>query len=393
MKASEFKKELEHRILPFWLNAYDEEEESVFGRVDFNHQIIKNSEKGCILNSRVLWFFSNCIIEGAGERKEVRDKADRTYRFLMDHCYDKKNGGIFWSVRREGIAVDDTKQTYNIAFAIYALSSYYRATGNKTALKTAFELYDLIESKCRDANGYLEAFSRDFKPLLNDKLSENGIIAERTMNTLLHVLEGFTGLYEVSHDKKVKGSIIAIFNIFEKHVYNKEKRRQEVFFDKDYKSILDLHSYGHDIETSWLMGWSLDLINDEEMTKKIDPLLKQLAVEVLNTAITEKGGLFNECESGVTDETYVWWVQSESVIGFFNAYQRWNIKGAKNASDKVFEFIKDYIVDKRDGGEWYWDLNNKCEPTSQKDMVEPWKCPYHNGRMCFEMMRRLKDDK
>jgi mannobiose 2-epimerase len=266
-------------------------------------------------------------------------------------------------------------------------------TGNKDSLKTAKKLYELIERKCKDSDGYLEAFTHDFKPLVNDKLSENGIIAERTMNTLLHVIEGFTGLYEATHDEDVKKSIIEIFNIFEKHVYNKEKKRQEVFFDKDYNSLLDLHSFGHDIETSWLIGWSLDLIKDDATTKKIDPILKQLSLEVLNKAVTEKGGLFNECENGVTDETYVWWVQSEAVIGFYNAHQRWNFEGAAAASEGVFEFINRYIIDKRDGGEWYWDLDKECEPTSHKDLVEPWKCPYHNGRMCFEMMRRLKDDK
>lgn len=393
MRASDFKKEVECRIIPFWLGCYDDEFGSVFGQVDFNHKNIEDAEKGCILNSRVLWFFSNCLIEGVGDVDVIRDKADKTYKFLMDHCLDDINGGIFWSVSRDGTVLDRTKHTYNIAFAIYALSSYFRATGNKKALVTATDLYNLIESKCRDEDGYLEAFTDDFKPLINDKLSENGVIADRTMNTLLHVLEGFAGLYEASHDERVRKSIIEILSIFDEHVYNREKKRQEVFFDKDYSSILDLHSYGHDIETSWLMGWALDLIDDDESTDKIEPILKELALNVLKIAREHNGGVVNECENGIVDETYVWWVQSESVIGFYNAYERWNVEEAKSASEDVFDFINKYVVDKRDGGEWYWDLDKNLEPTSRKDIVEPWKCPYHNGRMCFEMIRRLDDDK
>jgi mannobiose 2-epimerase len=393
MESIQFKKEVEERILPFWLSIYDEEEGGVFGRVDFNYNIIKDANKGCIFISRVLWFLSNCIIEGVGDKDEVLSKADRTYTFLMDHCYDDDQCGIFWSVSREGSVVDSTKHTYNIAFAIYALSSYYKATGLKDALLTAFELYNLIESKCKDNNGYLESFTIDFKPLINDKLSENGVIAERTMNTLLHVLEGFTGLYEVTHDENVRKSIIEIFGIFENHIYNSDRMRQEVFFDLDYNSLLDLHSFGHDIESSWLMGWALDLIDDDKLSKRIDPLLKRLSINVLKTAVTDIGGLENECDRNIVDDTYVWWVQSEGVIGFYNAYQRWNVEGSYKAASDVFGFINTHIIDKRDGGEWFWDLDKNCNPISGKDIVEQWKCPYHNGRMCFEMMRRLKDDK
>lgn len=392
MKYNKFKMEVEERILPFWLSLYDDEYGGLFGRVDFDYNIIKNSDKGCIFISRVLWFFSNALIEGIGDKEDIRFKADSTYNFLLNHCIDKLNGGVFWSVSRNGIVSDSTKHTYNIAFAIYALSSYYKATGDKKSLDKAFELFNLIESKCKDGKGYLESFSVDFKPLINDKLSENGIIADRTMNTILHLIEGFSGLYEISHSKQVKESIIGIFDIFDKYIYNKDKKRQEVFFDLDYNSLIDLHSFGHDIETSWLMGWSLDLINDENLTRRIDPLLRDLLINVLNNAISEKGGLFSECEKGIINNNYVWWVQCESVVGFYNAYEKWNIKGSKQAASSIFDFINEYFIDKRIGGEWFWELDNNCKPTNEKDLVEQWKCPYHNGRMCFEMMRRLKND-
>lgn len=392
MKFNDFKKELEERILPFWLSNYDEEYFSVYGRVDFDYNVIKNADKGCIFNSRILWFLSTCLIENIGNRNEVLDKTNKTFQFLVDHCLDEVNGGIFWSVSRKGKVIDSTKHTYNIAFGIYALSAYYRATKNKKAIKLAYDLYKVIESQCKDEKGYLESFTSDFKPLINDKLSENGVIANRTMNTLLHVLEGYSGLYEATKDKQVKTSIIEIFNIFENKVYNKEKNRQEVFFDLDYNSLIDLHSYGHDIETSWLMCWALDLIDDNKIHNKIDPLLKQLSINVLNTAIEENGGVINECENQINDETYVWWVQCESVIGFYNAYQRWNIIKAKQASINNFKFINRYMIDKRKGGEWFWDIDKNLNPTSKKDIIEEWKCPYHNGRMCFEMMRRLKND-
>jgi len=70
---------------------------------------------------------------------------------------DEKYGGVYWSVTFDGKALDDSKHTYNQAFAIYALSAFYEASGNKEALELAYKLYDVIEGKCRDNNGYLEA--------------------------------------------------------------------------------------------------------------------------------------------------------------------------------------------------------------------------------------------
>lgn len=58
----------------------------------------------------------------------------------------------------------ENKHTYNQAFAVYALSEYYKASGKKEALNLAYNLYHVMESKCRDSKGYFEAFSRDFFP-------------------------------------------------------------------------------------------------------------------------------------------------------------------------------------------------------------------------------------
>lgn len=392
LTVDDFKTELEERIIPFWSSIYDCEYGSVYGKVDFNYRVDKLWDKGSILNSRVLWFFSTCLINKIGPKEKLTRMAKGCYTFLRNNYYDKKYGGIYWSVTYCGKLKDSTKHTYNIAFAIYALSAYYEALKDEKALELALELYALIENKCRDDNGYLEAFSADFKPIKNEALSQNGVVAKRTMNTLLHVLEAYTNLFKVTKDNKVKISIINIFNIFEKHIYNRKKKRQEVFFDLEYNSLIDLHSFGHDIESSWLMSLALDLINDGETTKMIDPLLKEMAVNVMENGVNKNGGVYNESESGKIDKTYIWWVQGESVVGFYNAYNRWGIKKGRDLSENCFHFIKNYIIDPRKNGEWFWDLDKDTLPKSKKDIVEPWKCPYHNGRMCFEMIRRLQND-
>lgn len=383
----EIKNHLVSAIIPFWKNLRDDEFGGYYGYMDYDLKLNKKAEKGCILNSRITWFFSNAYTLLKDE--SLLKEADHGYAFLKDHCIDKENGGIYWSMNYDGTPLDTTKHTYNQAFCIYALSSYYEASGKEEALDLAKELFAMIEEKCTDDQGYLEAFTRDFKPESNEKLSENGVLAEKTMNTLLHVLEAYTELYRVSKDEAVKERLEWIMDVFADKVYNPQLKRQEVFFDKNYNSIIDLHSYGHDIETAWLMDRTLEVVNDESYTKKISPITKTLTENIYNVAFDGRS-LSNECDKGVVDTNRVWWVQAETVVGFLNGYEKDPSKTQyKEAAEATWQFIKDYVIDKRSGSEWFWLVRQDGTPVEGEPIVEPWKCPYHNGRMCMEVMRRL----
>jgi len=221
--VTEAKKHLTEKILPFWENLKDDEFGGFYGWLDYDLKLDKKSIKGCILNSRILWFFSNAAMTLKDD--SLKAYADHAYKFMQDYCLDKENGGIFWSMTYDGKVEESIKHTYNQAFAIYALSSYYDLTGNKEALETAYGLQKIIEEKCTDEYGYLEAFDAKFEPIDNDKLSENGVMADKTMNTLLHVLEAYTELYRVDHDPKTASYLRRILTIFADKVYNPELRR------------------------------------------------------------------------------------------------------------------------------------------------------------------------
>ena len=372
-------------ILPYWEGLIDEENGGFYGYVDFDLNVHNDAPKGVILNSRILWFFSNAYLTYRDD--DLLYYANHAYKFLKEKCIDRENGGVFWMLNADGTVKDSIKHTYNQAFAIYALSSFYDATGNQEALETAFEIFQIIEEICTDDLGYLEAFSVDFQPADNDALSENGVLADRTMNTLLHVLEAYTELYRVSGDEHVETKLRFIINQFETKVYNSEKERLEVFFDYNLNSILDLESYGHDIEATWLLDRACEVLGDSELLKKSRSYTAKIAEAVYNRSY-KKGSLENECCKGITDTTRVWWVQAEAVVGFLNAYKYTSDEKYLAAANDIYAFIEDKFVDKRDGGEWFWDLNENGIPESKKPIVEPWKCPYHNGRMVFEIKKR-----
>lgn len=405
----EVKTHLEQVIIPFWSKLRDDENGGFYGLVDSNLQVYKKFTKGVILHSRILWFFSNAYLT-LGD-KTCLEHAKHAYQFIKDFCIDKENGGVFWAMRYNGEVEDSTKHTYNIAFAIYALSSYYDASKDEEAIKLATGLYEVIESKCRDEVGYLEAFTKDFKPESNEKLSENGIVAKKTMNTLLHVFEAYTEFYRVTKRQDVKEKLCWVLDQFADKVYNKELHRQEVFFDENMNTMIDLLSYGHDIETSWLIDRGCEIIGDQTYTDKMTPITKALTRNIYELAY-HKHSLWNECENGVSDKTRVWWVQAEAVLGFLNGYQKEPEKTEYlDAAKNIWSYIQEHFVDKRPGSEWFWLVDDNGESVEVelsdkeveslkpalgeiknnriiKPIVEPWKCPYHNGRMCMEIIRR-----
>lgn len=401
--SDEVKEHLFTVIVPFWRNMRDDGFGGYYGYMDYDLKLDKKAIKGCILNSRITWFFSNVYLamrdgfiteEDCKKYKITKDdilsEARHGYEFLKEKCLDKENGGVFWSLTYDGKPSDTTKHTYNQAFSIYALSSYYDAAGDEEALDIAKKLYDIIENKCTDDLGYMEAFTIDFGPESNEKLSENGVMAEKTMNTLLHVFEAYTELYRVSRYEPAKARLEWIMDTIADKIYNPALHRQEVFFDREYNTLIDLHSYGHDIETAWLTDRGVEVLGESSYFDKMTPITKDLTKNIYTIAF-DGHSLANECEKGVVNEHRIWWVQAETVVGFLNGYLMDKshdeyLKAALSA----WEFIRDRLTDKRPGSEWYWEVDKDGVPYPDRPIVEEWKCPYHNGRMCLEVIRRAK---
>ena len=386
MMVEEIRKHLTDCIIPFWKGLRDDENGGYTGYMDYDLKKDEKAVKGCILNSRITWFFANAYM--ALKDESLLLEARHGYEFMQKFCVDQEKGGVYWSVNYDGTPEDTTKHTYNQAFSIYALSSYYDASKDESALTTAMELFHIIEERCMDEIGYKEAFDREFHEIENDKLSENGVIADKTMNTLLHVFEAYTELYRVSGDEAVKKRLMWILDTIAEKIYNPTLHRQEVFFDREMHSILDLHSYGHDIETAWLIRRGTDVLGDDTYTEKMLPIILDLTGQVYRTAFDGQS-LANECEKGVVDENRIWWVQAETLIGLLNGYQLDPTHTEYlEAARSVWRFIREHLIDKRPGSEWFWDVDKEGKSVSGKPIVEPWKCPYHNGRMCLEVIKR-----
>lgn len=392
MKREEFVQELTGDIIPFWNKLRDDKNGGFTGFMDSSLNVDKNGEKGVILHSRILWFYSNAYIELKDEK--LLDNARHAYKFLTEKCLDKEYGGVYWSMNADGTVKDDIKHTYCQAFFIYALSSYYRACGDKEALKIAYNVMELVEKNSTDDVAYLEKKSRDWKTeLANDELSENGLMADKTMNTTLHMMEAYTELYLADRNPKVLERLKFQLELTYDKIFDKQGNKLLVFFDRNMDVIGDIHSYGHDIEATWLIDRACEVIGDPALTEKFAGMNSRIVRNIADIAYDKaSGSLLNERDGDKINTWRIWWVQAESVIGFMNAYQKgYGGEEYFEISSNVWKFIQEHIVDKRPGGEWHSQIDDNWNYAPFKPVVDPWKCPYHNGRMCLEMIRRLAD--
>lgn len=377
--------ELTGRILPFWSSLMDTAYGGVYGRVDHNLIVQRQANKGSVLTCRSLWAFSAAYRRFRATR--YLDHASELYQFVSNTLIDHEYGGVFWAVDHKGYPVDLGKHVYAQAFAIYALTEYYMASHDPRALQQAAALFNVVERRGFDPgnNAYLEQFDREWNEVPNEHLSENGVIASLTMNTHLHVLEAYTNLYRASSAPEVRERIKNLLGIFHERIYDPELGAFRVFFDRRWRNLIPVRSFGHDIEASWLIDDALRAIefnNPEYM-----PMVIDVAYSVAIQGMEADGSLSAEEVAGRKNRTRVWWVQAEAIIGFLNAHERTGDDRFAALARAVWDFVAFHMVDTRPGGEWFQSIDPEGA-ISRQDIASMWKCPYHNVRLCLETIKR-----
>ena len=381
-------KELE-AILSFWMNnAVDEINGGFIGQINFANEKINNAPKGSVLNARILWAFSAAY--NLTKKKEYEIFAKRAFDYIIAHFIDKENGGVYWTVDEKGNPLDTKKQVYALAFTIYAFSEFYKIGNNEKALLYAIEIYDTIIKYSYDKKqlGYIEAFTSNWEPIEDLRLSSKDANEKKTMNTHLHVMEAFTTLYSIAPSVDLKEKLKEIIEIFINKIVNKNTYHQHLFFDENWQSKFNIISYGHDIEAAWLLQEAAEMLGDETLIFTA----KKLSVQMANAAakgLDDDGGLWYEYEPDVNfliKEKHNW-PQAEAMVGFFNAWQNTNQAMYLQKSMDSWKFVQKHILDKKNG-EWHWGVHENYT-AMQQDKVGIWKCPYHNSRACIEIIKRI----
>lgn len=390
--SKSLKTELTENILPFWMDNMVDPRGGFYGRMDGRLTLEADAPKGAILNARILWTFASAY-RVIGDPRYL-ETAVRAKEYILEHFVDREFGGAYWSLNADGSVCDSKKQFYAIAFIVYGMSELYRASGDTQALDCAIELYKSIEEHSRDLQkaGYIEACTRDWQPIEDMRLSEKDRNDAKTMNTHLHILEGYTSLYRVWKDEGLGKALEDLIVVFLERI-DQADGHLGLFFDEDWNLTSKMFSYGHDIEASWLLCEAAEVLGNEQLLQRV----KAESTKMANAAadgFTDLGGMIYEYdpEIGHADNDRHWWVQAESVVGFYNQFQLSGEEMWRERSILSWAFIHKYIV--APNGEWYWSAvpvgTNDFRPNTTDDRAGFWKCPYHNGRMCMEIIERVK---
>ena len=385
---TEVQEVLENNILSFWLEQMqDHEHGGFYGQMTGRGELVKTADKGAILNARILWAFSAAY--RVLRKPEYLEAATRAKDYILDHFIDPEYGGTYWSLDYLGQPRDTKKQFYAIGFMIYGRSEYARATGDHEALDVALQLYECIEEHSLDHeyNGYIEAMTRDWQPIADMRLSEKDENGVFTMNTHLHVLEAYTNLYRVLKNvqrddvqgtkERVERQLRTLIDIFATRIFDPATGHLMLFFDESWQPSNTHTSPGHDIEAAWLLHEALEVFGDEELLNQTLPVIYSLA---------------QAAEDGILRESE-WWCFAEAVVGYIDQWQLLLDEDPQEASinyelaQAAYEFIQNRLLD-REHGEWFWSVLADGTPDLTRDKSGFWKCPYHNSRMCFEMMER-----
>lgn len=383
--------ELRNDILPFWLeHTRDRERGGFFGEISNGNAVKKDAPRGALLTSRILWTFSAAYRRY--HEPEYLEMARWAYTDLVTRFRDEEQGGLFWTVTADGRPLDTRKQIYGQVFGVYSLAEFFRATGEQEALDRAVEIYRLIEKHARDREhgGYFEAFSREWQRRDDLQRSAMGGSAPKSQNTHLHIMEAYTNLLRAWPDPQLRRDHAALIELMMTRVVNPANRHLHLFLAADWAPRSDDISYGHDIEFSWLLPEAAAVQGDAALLARARALALDVARTTLAEGLDADGGMFNEAgPHGLTDTGKDWWPQAEAAVGFVNAAELSGDAQFLRAGRRSWDFIEARLIDRKNG-EWFWGVTREGKVRGRMMKVGLWKCPYHNGRACLELVERLR---
>lgn len=382
------RRELDDGILKHWLAMQDFEAGGYFCWQRQDGGIEREGEKSTLLHARILYSFARAF-RVTGEPRYF-DAARQAYDWLTR--YTIKGDRVIWAADCHGNTTDDLNHMYNQGFVIYSLAAWGHASGDAHAIEQALTLWQAVEGHAFDRvhGGYHEAFDTHWNPISNNRLcdTEDGVVTDKSMNTHLHLLEAWTELYKVAPGPALADRMAHLIDILTGPLLDRKTYSFHLFTAADWTVHSASRSFGHDIEGSWLI-WEAARLLSPLVQNKARPTVIAMADRAV-AGLDANGALWNELNArGEPDRRRVWWVQAEALVGFVNTFELTGDAVWLDRAQAVWRFIEQHQRDP--GGEWYWELDERNRPNTHAWRIEPWKCPYHNSRMCLEVLERLKE--
>lgn len=422
--AAEVRAALRSDLQAWYPRAVDREAGGFLSEFDFEWRPSGAQDKMIVTQARHVWtnaraaqFFAGDAMPGGDRESErARERATHGYRFLRDRMWDRENGGFFWLVTRDGTVKSPDasglilKQAYGVAFGIYALAAYYDVARDTAALNLARTAFHWLDSHAHDPvhGGYFNYMERDGTPLRTGY----GRDSAKDQNSSIHILEAFTELYRVWPDPVLRSRLQEMLRLIRDTIQH-EPGTLTLFSSADWQPVSyrdssdvarradhyyhDAVSFGHDIETAYLMleaSEALGLRNDT-LTLRV---ARKMADHTLRTGWDEvAGGIYDagyyfrdSTHLVVVRETKNWWAQAEALNTLLLLSDRFPNDPMRyfQKFEQQWAYIDRYLIDHEHGG-WYQGGLDK-QPESRTDLKgHIWKAAYHDARALMNVARRL----
>ena len=365
-------------------------------------QKLPSDGKFSVFQGRMTWVAAQVVLREPALKDEFKPIVQQGVDFLANVMWDKHDGGFFWGLDAAGQitpAFGDEKELYGIGFCIYGAAAAYEATGDPKALQTAKNGFLWADKHAHDSinGGYFEWLARDGTPIVpqvpNGTVATNaiGLINFKSMNTHIHLLEAFTQLYAVWPDPTLRLRLEELLTIVRDKICV-EPGVMNLYFTNAWQPIPDHDSYGHDVETAYLM-----LETDEALHHKADEKTERMARMLVDHALvygwdTKNGGFFREGTTfGKPEDTMKeWWVQVEGLNALLMMHERYGKQDAVYFKRflEQWAFIQHRTIDSQFHGDFNLTTAEGTPVTQDKGSI--WKAAYHDGRAFWNVRDRLR---
>ncbi len=357
-------------------------------------------ERAIVYQSRLTWLAAQAALRFPAEAAKWKATSTHGADFLRTKMWDAQSGGFFWALEKGAPVRNGEKHAYGNAFAIYALAANYTATRDPRALEAAKNAFRWLDLHAHDARngGYFEALDRAGKPILapvsNDQAFD--VIGTRygykSMNSHIHLLEAFAALHEIWPDKVVESRLREVFGLVRDTIVVSPPGAMNLFFRPDWKAIPDHDSFGHDIETAYLLveaAAALGMPNDKrtwEVARSLVDHTLDFGLDTQNGGFYDAGGTFN----GITGAEKVWWTQAEALNALLLMHEKYGAQTPRywNAYQSQWNFIQNRQIDPKNGG-WLRRVSKEGAPFAGDSKSDGWTEGYHQGRALLNVAAML----
>ena len=379
--------------------AIDERDGGFFENFRYDWSPGRAGTWSIVYQSRLTWLSAAAAMRYPKDAERYRSITRHGAAALSTLMWDPINGGFFWSIAASGKPIGDhgpEKHAYGNGFGIYAAATSFQATRDPAALELAKKAFNWLDQHAHDAEhgGYYEALTVEGRPNLTapGRDAIGTPYGQKSMNTHIHLLEALTALHEVWPDPTVNNRLREVFDIILTKVYA-EPGYQHMFFQPDWTPVPSPESYGHDIETAYLLSEAAAAVGRSD-----DPAVLHAARNLLDHPLEvgfdhQLGGFY---DSGTVDgkdlkTDKIWWVEAEGLNALLLMHERYGKETPKywDAFVKQWDFISKHQIDATHGG-WYPTVNADGTPQPRRAKSDAWTEGYHQGRAMLNVSERLR---